>query len=123
MRQNSNTKPRTATPAASGALSDSINEECARIAHILNHPNTPTCAVDTMWEILTDAANESNVGINHPEIFNVALPVILETLNEQYAAGIVHCLRAVAQVNCPAPVIESARKAVLKVRTAQRRAI
>ena len=96
------------------ASQESIQDESVRILHILNHPDTPKRIRESLINIICDAANEAHVGINHPQIFALALPIILSELDERYAVGLVHAIHSVVAQACPIEVYEETRKPLVE---------
>lgn len=83
----------------SGNLAETLEDHylqvrANKIKHILESDNISDEIKSPFYQIIYEAANEANIGIDHPELINTVLPLIFDSLNFEYGKGIYHAIGA-----------------------------
>lgn len=66
-----------------------------KISHILRSDKVSDDARAAFSNIIFNAANESNIGVDEPELIKISLPLIVNSLEFEYGRGVVSSLSAI----------------------------
>lgn len=81
-------------PVADNLADHSLQIKVNKIAHVLRSDIINDDVKSPFYQMIVNAANEANIGIDHPELVKIVLPLIINSLEFEYGKGIVHSLGA-----------------------------